>query len=302
VVLISLAIGPFTQQAIKSVPCTVAATGSNNTATIPIAKYVTSDQIFRIGSGLYELGYFMKAAIISSLTNPGGNLNAVVPNCPSGECTFEEIAGITHSSMGLCSKCVDARKYVAQVNKTDVNKRVESQGQLVSTNQTYNYTVWQLPEGSGLTVPTSGPAVYLDLKTGYLDYIASELPQDMLKMSVANISIASYTINGCRQNGTAGSGDRLAIFKCSGLHPDLPDLDNNVNVVATACTLYPCMRQYRGDVTRGIFSEYLVDTSPTMLTGGYTDSYPQISCKLVTCFCGNDVKSGNVAPHFHYAL
>jgi hypothetical protein len=144
-----------------------------------------------------------------------------VPNCPSGECTFEEIAGITHSSMGLCSKCVDARRYVAQVNKTDVFKKVDSQGHLVSTNQRHNYTVWQLPEGSGLTVPTNGPVIYLDVKTGYLDNIASELPQDMLKMSVVNISIASYTINGCKQNGMAGSDYRHNIFNCSGLHSDL---------------------------------------------------------------------------------
>jgi len=88
-VLCSLAIGPFTQQAIKNVSCEKPVLAgsletSHATARIPIARMVLSTSATRYGAGLWSIDSDVKGAIVSGLADPSGNLSAVSTVCGSG--------------------------------------------------------------------------------------------------------------------------------------------------------------------------------------------------------------------------
>jgi len=242
----------------------------NDTASIPVAKVVNDDKIFDLGSGSgYELDYPMRAGIISSLTNPNGNLNAIVPKCSSGECQFDEYMGVTHSTIGMCSKCVDARKYVFKTNDTYIETHM-NQG--AAYNVTKSYYGWKLPHGNGLEFTKHN--IFLDAVTGNIDYAASDMPADVLKSSVANVSMAAIIMNGCTKKTMATGLIINTWFNCSDTHPDLPTLERGAPVAAATCSFYPCLRQYRGRVSKGAFSEELVNSSPAWFEFGIEHRSP----------------------------
>lgn len=108
------AIGPFSQQAVKSVTCQQVLPGEN--ATVPVTNYIYPsryDSIYRTGAGTYDIGYSLKGNLLNGLANVSDD--AVSPTCSSGNCTFVAHEGITYSSMGVCNLCLDTSTYI---NKT----------------------------------------------------------------------------------------------------------------------------------------------------------------------------------------
>jgi hypothetical protein len=49
----------------------------------------------------------LMGGIVNSLANPNQNQTALVNGCSTGNCTFPMINGITHSTIGMCSQCID---------------------------------------------------------------------------------------------------------------------------------------------------------------------------------------------------
>lgn len=108
------AVGPFAQQAVKSVACQQVVPGEN--ATVPVTNFVYPvryDGVYRTGAGTYDIGYSLKGNLLNGLANVSDN--AVTATCSTGNCTFAAHGGVTYSSMGVCSKCLDTS---AHINKT----------------------------------------------------------------------------------------------------------------------------------------------------------------------------------------
>ncbi|EON98295.1 hypothetical protein UCRPA7_6220 [Phaeoacremonium minimum UCRPA7] len=229
----SFAIGPFTQQAIKSRPCTQVVAKVNS--TLPVANYVPdTSNFYRIAAGEWEVEVDMKGTMINGLTNPQGNDTAVIASCPTGNCTFPDYGtGVTHASIGMCSKCIDTTSLISPPN--DVGNI-------------------SLPDGTTINFGSDAP--WLTVRMSNLSYAQSMFSADFAEAApsaLANISILSVSQSTCT-NSSSG-------LTCP------HDWSNNTyagtaDAVATSCTIYPCLRSYFGSVTSGILDERVVSTKP----------------------------------------
>ncbi|KAF4962268.1 hypothetical protein FSARC_9657 [Fusarium sarcochroum] len=112
VIILSPAIGPFTQQAVTNVPCPRTVLGAS--ASLPISHYVPRPgSTYQLSSGVSSLKGDMKAAMINGLINPTGKDSNITARCPTGNCTFPATSsGVTHSSIAMCSSCLDVMEFV----------------------------------------------------------------------------------------------------------------------------------------------------------------------------------------------
>ncbi|KAK8848894.1 hypothetical protein PGQ11_015374 [Apiospora arundinis] len=112
ILLASFLIGPFVQQASRTTECSFALPGPN--ASLPFAHYVPLRDGFNIvstrphGDPTQDL----IAAVLSVAVSTGGIENRISPTCTTGRCTFpgedqKDAQNTTHSTVGMCSKCID---------------------------------------------------------------------------------------------------------------------------------------------------------------------------------------------------
>ncbi|RFU33004.1 hypothetical protein B7463_g3358, partial [Scytalidium lignicola] len=104
IMITSLAIGLFMQQSIRKFACEQHLLDVN--ASLPVVNYFDG-MYTRTGAGLYDFGFGMEGSMINGLTDLQDNSSAVLVFCLTGNCTFQAYVGITHSSIGLCSSCID---------------------------------------------------------------------------------------------------------------------------------------------------------------------------------------------------
>lgn len=252
VTVASLAVGPFTQQAIKTVTCPQLQPQARS--ALPAANYVPgSSSYYRIGAGLYELEVDMKSAMIQGLTDPDGKDSDVTATCSTGNCTWPDYGtGITHSSMGLCSACLDTTDWVSAPN-----------------------------DGGNLTLPDDGAFInfiaggeYMWVGYSNLSAYAQLFDEDFATaaaVSVANVSILAASTSPCTvTNATLGTYD------C----PHKISQSNNSfyeglgDYVAAACILYPCVKQYHATYRSNVLDETVVHTQAAVPnTRETTDSY-----------------------------
>ncbi|KAI1373259.1 hypothetical protein F4677DRAFT_225800 [Hypoxylon crocopeplum] len=228
ITILSLGIGPFTQQTIKTVECIQ--THDKVNASLPLAHYVPGNgTIYRIGAGLYEVQVDMKGTMINGIVNPTGNDSAITPVCPTGNCTFTSHNGITHSSMGLCSSCMDTTSFVSKLKAGFYD----------------NYT---LPNDMWVS-PFSDEA-YLNVAPDSLTWASSAFTSDFASLSastIINITVLSFTSALCNGGGK---------LNC----PVLDGSGGSTGFVATSCSLYPCVKNYNATMERGVLSEKIVST------------------------------------------
>ncbi|KAI1857459.1 hypothetical protein JX265_011194 [Neoarthrinium moseri] len=233
VTILSLAIGPFTQQAIKSVSCPQYLRDTN--ASLPIAHFMPGRaDYYRIGAGTWEVEVDMKGAMINGLTNPTGNDSAIVATCATGNCTFPVGSDdITHSSLGMCSACFDTTSFVsANENRT-------------------NYT---MPNDLWLS-PYSGQA-YLNVQVDYnLSWASSEFPDGFATLAndaLTNITVLTFTQSPCSNNS---QGELVCPHNVTGYV-------GSSDYVATSCSIYPCLKNFQANMRRGVLDERVVSTVP----------------------------------------
>ncbi|KAK6082490.1 hypothetical protein SCUP234_04329 [Seiridium cupressi] len=233
VTILSLAIGPFTQQAIRSVTCPQLVADAN--ASIPVSHFVPGPALFyRVGAGLWQVDVDMKGAMINGLTNPTGNDSVIVATCPTGNCTFPvSVDNITHSSIGMCSKCMDTTQFVS--------------GNENGTNYTMPNNLW--------LSPYSGEA-YLNVMVDYnLTWAESAFPDGFASLAgdaLTNITVLTFTQSPCSNNS---QGQLECPHNVTG-YVDVTDY------VATSCSIYPCLRNYHADMSRGVLDERVISTEP----------------------------------------
>jgi hypothetical protein len=255
VTIVSYAIGPFTQQAIRTELCTLEI--PNLSARIPLARGEaiggSEDSITRFGAGLWALNGATKAAIVNAIANPNMNRTTLLQDCPTGNCTFPAINGASHSTLGFCSVCQDTTRQISEAIVENSN----SSGAFRLRSEL------RLPNGQALSNQTF---VAINVTTGRTIFRELDLSDELLtvsSVSVANISVLSYTSNGCK---FTRSGNQNFWNCTSNIIADEASAWDKVNVVATACSIYPCERVYRAEVSNSVLEEKLQHTRPAIGT------------------------------------
>jgi hypothetical protein len=138
VLIASLAIGSFVQQAIRTKGCSHQVTG--DIASIPNAHYVPRQAIINRGEAVKTFGTLdddMNFAVYGSLIAPEGRDNQIIPGCTTGNCTFPtgdpvdrnasnitEGNLVTFSTVGLCRSCIEVSPLAEPINATSDNYSV----------------------------------------------------------------------------------------------------------------------------------------------------------------------------------
>ncbi|KAH8681712.1 hypothetical protein BX600DRAFT_447190 [Xylariales sp. PMI_506] len=234
ITIVSLAIGPFTQQAIKTVPCPQYLPDTN--ASLPIASFMPGRaNYYRVGAGQWEVDVDMKGTMVNGLVNPTGNDTAITATCQTGNCTFPVYdGGITHSSIAMCSACIDTTSLVT--------------GNEDGTNYTMPNNLWIAP---GDREP------YMNVIVDYnLTWASNLFGADFAAQSAAaitNITILSFTDAPCT---IAADG---AVSECPHNVTGYVGLSD---YVAASCAIYPCLKNYHAQISGSVLNETVVSSVP----------------------------------------
>ncbi|KAK2758134.1 hypothetical protein CKAH01_16899 [Colletotrichum kahawae] len=208
----SFAIGPFVQQAIKTVERTVPEAGKP--ASIPIARNISAEPYF-LGDSSVVLKASTVNALQAALLNPRG-IN-IVPNCPTGNCTFTglnsgvsiaSIGEITHASAGICAECTDVSSLIAAT----------------FDESTKNLS---LPNGMELAL-SRGYETEMIFRPGDLSWAGGIMSENA--RSLASLALSNTTV--------------LAVEKASSDEHNKSTADS----LALSCSFYACLRSYSGMV------------------------------------------------------
>ncbi|KAF7550659.1 hypothetical protein G7046_g7949 [Stylonectria norvegica] len=231
VTIISLAIGPFTQQAIRTVACQQVVPGPR--ASIPIAHSLPgSDTFFQYQAGDFELGAGLKGAMINGLANPFGDDSAIKPTCSTGNCTFPLRNRISHSTIGLCSECIDTTQFASvSIDKDGIR------------NVTVG-NVWINGGSNFKSILSVGPD-----KLEYAESIMDADFKDRAQNAITNVTVLTFSKEPCKKEG-----------HCP-YNVTTQKTPSEQYYVASSCALYPCMKDISAKVHFGQLEEKVTATT-----------------------------------------
>lgn len=274
VMVLSITVGPFTQQALKTVPCRKA--GSSGSASLPVANAAPGPDVYS-DSSYVLVGPGMKAAIMNSLMNIDENDNSAVPvTCPTGNCTFQEHLGVSHSTIGVCNKCVDTTDLVS----VDFDNPPED-----GTEATLRLDdIWIRPS-------LGHPMPWLAIGSTNMSFAESVMTpefRDVARLSYGNFSVLSLSASPCE-------GSQECPHKITTSSSSLADTD----FVAATCTIYPCMKNIAAKVENGRLEETIISTQPAVkkemkrrydqaIGPEYADSFDRVTVKQ-PCLIDNEL-------------
>jgi hypothetical protein len=262
VIVLSFVVGPFMQQAIRTDVCARMVPGVNS--SIPVTNFALGEN-YRIAAGQWEVTVDMKGTMVQGLTNPASQDLAIKAFCPTGNCTFPNYGtGVTHSSIGMCSKCRDRS---ADIKGPDNNGNITLDGASFESGGA-SPSLW-------IALQSMQPFLATTSYEGSSDSDLSALGLDAggLQTALASVSILTASNSPCT-NGTAG-------LTCPHSEDKKPTPANLLyggvgDFIATTCVLYPCLKTYNGAVVDGVLEETVVDTVPATsnhsisMQGNYT--------------------------------
>jgi hypothetical protein len=237
VIVIAVAVDPFTQQIIHYYESATLSTVAGN-ATLPRTSQYNIGGV-HIAAGLSSIDHGMLGAILGGFWTPSTVSNTVpVSNCLTGNCTFTE----PYNSIGMCSSC------------TDLSNKVSG---FCNSNALCNYT---LPTGTGISM------------NGLLDGWEWMVGNQTFG-SVPPIPGVS-TFFGDREFIWTNSPDALPCGELAGCPSNTKSANTTCQkgscpVSAAGCYLYPCLNTYTANVSNGILTENLVKSIPMPGNGGY---------------------------------
>lgn len=278
VIILSIGIGPFTQQAVKTVPCDRPLESAE--ASIRISRYMGSLNLARINVPHWDMDMDTKVAILDGLANPNTTRSEVTPGCNTGNCIFPSYNGVTHSSVGMCKKCVDITPWVTELETLFYHPN--------GTRTSSSEQNLVLPGGHGIGGGWIGslPRNIIDvsghgsiwreriapLNDSLLDAFDDSF-KSIFQSSILNVSVITFTNNGC-DTVTLEHGQMWRNCSHHGFDTSYPFL-GELNVVATACSFYPCVRDYHGSIRNTVFTEDVVrDTPIVQPLGQEQNSFP----------------------------
>ncbi|KAJ2985640.1 hypothetical protein NUW58_g5425 [Xylaria curta] len=255
VALLSIALGTFTQQAVRTVVCKYA----DNSATASIPNVHTLGNVDSLSDRFLDpnqrmtpisLSFAVKAGILSSLTNPTGNDSVIQATCTTGNCTFTDFGGVTHRSIGFCNRCIDVSSYLT-ANTTNL---VDTPSVFASKHK----QSWFLPNGQEvyheevIKHSPDGWATYqntafFDISTDSLQLNWSEPISDevfqFLNASTFNILNVSFI----------GISDVT--------EGNVLEIPTDPNISSTVCTIYACVKSYHASIDKGKLEETIASTT-----------------------------------------
>ncbi|KAE9574806.1 hypothetical protein CGMCC3_g9326 [Colletotrichum fructicola] len=280
VMVTSVAVGPFTQQAVSTVPCSQAIPGLK--ASLPISHYVPGRRSkLSSADGVY-MDADMRGAMINGLVNPTSNDNSVQPICETGNCTFPSSStGVTHSSIGMCSLCFDTTSFVSV------------QDEIFNTTGYFSPTLYALPNNQFLEILRDK---WFASNATNLEWAKQSFPagfKTLARIAFANVTILSFTQAPCtrEKDGTMLCPRPVQDFRL----PYIRTTKEEASVMAVSCTLYPCLRNYHAEVTRGKLVERIISTEPVSRLNSYDFKVLQLPCFVD----GVEYDLGNISqvPH-----
>lgn len=287
--------GALTQQSIRTYACTRPVPGQN--ASIPIAQFARAGYVALDDDGDVVGNYMdskMKVALVAGLAR--SQTNKLPISCPTGNCTFTEINGVTHSTLAFDSICVDASSHFTQIGNTSWSTDPDDEifqswtgyareDSVVFGTRTYlmpkqgiNYSLSAPPQGDVLGRWT--PALYIG-PDGYY-------PMHLADQRLANISVDPFFMTTFIVPRTSPCINTSAVFQDTCNHigsqvpcpaakvNDCPELSHwNITsfpgplaLTAADCYIYPSVRNYRGAIINGQLEEARVgDPVPLTFSG-----------------------------------
>lgn len=218
--LLAVATGPFIQQAVQTAYCV--RNESSSTASLPVAQYFGAPAWLpreRLDPDLYGVLY-------NGLGAMNRNNAQITTSCSTGNCSFAaDSAGVTHSSIAICSLCIDSRSQV-------------------TTKQSSGYIGFHndntfVDDSSLLSINATSRSPLLSQQediTGAYGFSSFNILMRTKQYSI--------TVNTSRDNGQS---------------PRQITVDG---VVSASCQLYPCVKRYHANISNGVFTERVVSKSP----------------------------------------
>ena len=258
VMVVSLAVGPFVQQAIKFTTCASPVLGA--TASLPYANYVPRQGITLALDGIVDYSQisdqYIENSVLASLTGVEDVTgNQFSPVCSTGNCTFPiddpfdngTFTSETFSTIALCSSCVDVSSLVGIFYGDNY------------TSSTYNYI---LPDGLLLRYgQQNGDYVYgtfANITTDTsLSWLGPLLTPNMAQASRWALVNVTYLAMSSAQCGDTPSPECPLLTNYFSAAPS--DTDKPAGPVAVTCTLYPCIRRSLPSVINNKLSELQLD-------------------------------------------
>lgn len=219
-IIISIIVGPFSQQVVQYGDCQLPVDFSASPASLPRTNiFIGAGN--HTGAGLVSITQSEQAAIIAGITAPGGQVSA---SCPTGNCTFPD-----YTTVGYCSSVVDVS---STVETTKLNNMIHS------GNQTSYYPTWRSSLPSGVVMLYNNISYHPNLSTiglsGYGDFqFLIGLPGSPYDAATGNAP------TGCDTDAARGS------WRCKGYG-------------AANFTLYPCIKRFHASITNGLLNETLI--------------------------------------------
>lgn len=247
VTISAIGIGPFTQQSVVYEVC-----GQRNltgVASVVRANSYTEAGV-HLGAAIASLEYPMRFAIERGFYNSS---DPIVPTCTSGNCTFNDFR-----SVGMCSRCVDDG---ASVNFTYARFGAAGiEACALSSTPGCSIGLWNL---------TSAPLVNLTLTGG--DGDLSIVQRSDVSPPFASVEGSPIIARSRMLTFTVGpSSDQSPNAT---LEPG--NIRGQPNVLATICTLYPCVRTYSLSVMSGRATEIQTSSFPMhVVAEGLSNSDP----------------------------
>jgi hypothetical protein len=190
-----------------------------------------------------ELDYETKGALINGFAGLHQfNKNSLLRGCSSGNCTFPKRNGISHSTIGLCSKCVDTTQYLRESR--------DQMGILLPNN-----LIMSISEVLSMSAASIGS------ERDDLSWVPG-MDESVRRASLVNWTMIVSTKKTCAQSSTGLTGSPNWGYytppPCEpGPHNFSSGWDRS-NFVSAACTLYPCTKYFNAEVIKGDLKETLV--------------------------------------------
>jgi hypothetical protein len=246
VMVLSLAIGAFMQQAIRNIPCEISVPGSN--ATIAVAQYAhpwLNDSVvdWSRWDDVYLSNFdpSTKTRILSALSSRDATRPTFLKNCSTGNCTFSSVNGVTHVTSGFCSRCVETTNSLRYDRGFGYND-LRIQSVLRPDNNP-----------SLMLVFDEGLRIFIGMAVNGHGKALEALHESMPDGYTAAINVASLTDAPCSQD-----------TQCSNIWNETARDWGwwQYNVVSVSCGLYPCARHMTAEVRNGDFKETVVLEEP----------------------------------------
>ncbi|KAK8067533.1 hypothetical protein PG996_006645 [Apiospora saccharicola] len=246
--IVSLGIGPFVQQALRTVPCDQIVPGQ---AMVPYTHFVTSKRFVVPNTAFAQSD--IQAMMYNTLAMPDDQGNEIRFQCPTGNCTFnngspawshqrpgggpQRNGSSVFSTMAMCHKCLDMSDFVNLTDEVVVSDTVST-----LTPTLPNGLSMQL--GGAPMIGMGRPTKFTSM-TGNVTWAKFKLDEEMLH--IASMSLGNVTI--LTHNNEKNDLDQTRS-------------ERRKSVVASTCFLYACTRTFNVSIANGELSEELIDTAP----------------------------------------